>query len=185
MSSKRSFSNETSERYALALYELSKENNELAQIETNVFDILNLYKSNRELKNFITNPSQTNTDQIRVIEQISKIMKFPKIFTNFLFILVKKKRIFFMESILNMFLILNSKKRGELKATLTSPKKLTEEEVKNLNEEISKVVGSKILFDHKIDESLIGGLKVQIGSLMVDTSIKNKLKKYEKLMLEL
>ena len=36
----------------------------------------------------------------------------------------------------------------------------------------------------KVDEGLIGGLKMQIGSLMVDTSIKNRLKKYEQLMLE-
>ncbi len=184
MSSKRSFSTETSERYALALYELSKENSELAQIEKNVFDFLNLYKLNKELQNFVTNPSQTNTDQIKVIEKISEIMKFPKTLRNFLFVLVAKKRIFFLESILNIFLMLNSKKRGELKATLTSSKKLSDEEMNNLNKEISDAVGLKILFDHKVDKDLIGGLKVQIGSLMVDTSIKNKLKKYEKLMLE-
>ena len=41
-----------------------------------------------------------------------------------------------------------------------------------------------VTFNHTVDENLIGGLKVQIGSLMVDTSIKNKLKKYEQTMLE-
>ena len=52
------------------------------------------------------------------------------------------------------------------------------------NTEISKVLGTVINFDYKVDENLIGGLKMQIGSLMVDTSIKNKLKKYEQIMLE-
>ena len=45
-------------------------------------------------------------------------------------------------------------------------------------------MGSKINFDYIVDESLVGGVKIQLGSLMVDTSIKNKLKKYEQLMLE-
>ena len=43
---------------------------------------------------------------------------------------------------------------------------------------------STIKFDYKVDQSLIGGLKLQLGSFMIDTSIKNKLKKYEQRMLE-
>ena len=45
-------------------------------------------------------------------------------------------------------------------------------------------MGSKINFDYSVDEELIGGIKIQLGSLMVDTSIKNRLKKYKQLMLE-
>ena len=67
---------------------------------------------------------------------------------------------------------------------MISSKNLSSEELNSLNTEISKVLGTAINFDYKVDESLIGGLKMQIGSLMVDTSIKNKLKKYEQIMLE-
>ena len=56
--------------------------------------------------------------------------------------------------------------------------------MKNISVELSKTVDSEINFDYKIDKSLIGGFKMQIGSLMIDTSLKNKLKKYEQLMLE-
>ena len=77
-----------------------------------------------------------------------------------------------------------SKKRGELKAQLISSKSLTSDELKNLNSEISKVLGNVVSFDYKVDESLVGGLKMQIGSLMVDTSLKNKLNKYKQIMLE-
>jgi len=79
---------------------------------------------------------------------------------------------------------LASKKRGELKAQLISSKSLTSDELKNLNSEISKVLGNVVSFDYKVDENLIGGLKMQIGSLMVDTSLKNKLNKYKQIMLE-
>jgi F-type H+-transporting ATPase subunit delta len=76
------------------------------------------------------------------------------------------------------------KKRGELKASLISSKDLSETELDNISQELSSLMGSTIKFDYKIDKELIGGLKLQLGSFMIDTSIKNKLKKLEQRMLE-
>jgi F-type H+-transporting ATPase subunit delta len=45
-------------------------------------------------------------------------------------------------------------------------------------------MGSSIKIDYKVDKELIGGLKLQLGSFMIDTSIKNKLNKFQKKMLE-
>ena len=111
-------------------------------------------------------------------------MNLSKLITNFLNVLVIKRRIFFINKIFLSFLSLTSKKRGELKASLISSKNLTSEELESLNKELSLTMGTSITFDYKVDEELIGGLKMQIGSLMIDTSIKNKLKKYEQTMLE-
>jgi F-type H+-transporting ATPase subunit delta len=111
-------------------------------------------------------------------------MNLSKLITNFLNVLVIKRRIFFINKIFLSFLSLTSKKRGELKASLISSKNLTSEELESLNKELSRTMGTSITFDYKVDEELIGGLKIQIGSLMIDTSIKNKLKKYEQTMLE-
>ena len=111
-------------------------------------------------------------------------MNLSKLITNFLNVLVIKRRIFFINKIFLSFLSLTSKKRGELKASLISSKNLTSEEIESLNKELSLTMGTSITFDYKVDEELIGGLKMQIGSLMIDTSIKNKLKKHEQTMLE-
>ncbi len=184
MSSKKSFSSETANRYSLALYELAEENSELSVVEKNINDLLFIYNSNEELKNFIKNPTQSQSNQLTLINKLSVEMNLSKIVKNFLSILVTKRRIFFLNTIFKQFLLLASKKRGELKASLISSKSLSSEELNSLNTEISKVLGTAINFDYKVDESLIGGLKMQIGSLMVDTSIKNKLKKYEQIMLE-
>ena len=184
MSSKKSFSSETANRYALALYELAVENSELPVVEKDINELLLIYKTNEELKNFIKNPTQSQSSQLAVLNKISIEMSLSKVVKNFLSILVTKRRIFFLHTIFKNFLLLASKKRGELKASLISSKNLADDELKNLNSEISKVLGTVINFDYKVDENLIGGLKMQIGSLMVDTSIKNKLKKYEQIMLE-
>ena len=184
MSSKKSFSSETANRYALALYEIAVENSELETVEKNIKELLAAYDTSKELKNFIKDPTQSQSSQLEVLNQILVKMNLSKIIKNFLSILVVKRRIFFLNSIFLNFLSLISKKRGELKASLISSKDLTNDELKNLNNDLSQSMGTSVAFDYKVDETLIGGLKMQIGSLMIDTSIKNKLKKYEQIMLE-
>ena len=169
MSKNKSFSTETSDRYAAALYELSEENSELEIIEDNTS---------------ITNPTYSIEIQINAINKISSIMKFSNTFKNFLSLLVVKRRIFFLEKVIKSFLNLAMKRKGKISGKLISSKKLSNEEVKNISKELSDSINSQITFDYELDESLIGGLKIQIGSLMIDSSIKNKLKKYEQLMLE-
>ena len=77
-----------------------------------------------------------------------------------------------------------SVKRGEIFGSLISSKKIDEKTVSDIEKEISTNINRSIKLKSKIDESLIGGIVVQIGSLMIDTSIKNKLSKYKKLMVE-
>ena len=184
MSSKKSFSSETANRYALALYEIANEKSELESVEKNVKELLDVYKTSDDLQNFIKNPTQSQSIQLEILNKISIQMSLSIIVKNFLSILVTKRRIFFLNTIFLNFLSLVSKKKGELKAFLISSKKLTNEELKNLSTALSQTVENPVTFNYEVDETLIGGLKMQIGSLMIDTSIKNKLKKYEQIMLE-
>ena len=167
------------------MYELANENSELETVENNVNELLTIYSTSKELKNFIKNPTQSQSTQLEILNRISKQMNLTKIIQNFLGVLVIKRRIFFIKKIFLNFLSLASKQRGELKATLVSSKNLTSEELENLSKDLSKTMGAPIALDYEVDEKLIGGLKMQVGSLMIDTSIKNKLKKYEKMMLEI
>jgi F-type H+-transporting ATPase subunit delta len=167
------------------LYELANENSELEAVEKNVNELLTIYNTSKELKNFIKNPTQSQSIQLEILNRISTQMNISKIIQNFLGVLVIKRRIFFIKKIFLNFLSLTSKQRGELKASLVSSKNLTSEELKNLSKDLSKTMGAPIALDYEVDENLIGGLKMQIGSLMIDTSIKNKLKKYEQTMLEI
>ena len=156
----------------------------MEEVEKNVNELLTLYSTSDNLRNFIKNPTLSQLNQLEVLNKISVQIKLSKIVKNFLSILVVKRRIFFINKIFLNFLSLASKLRGELKASLASSKNLSNEELKNLNKDLSQTLGAKIVLDYKVDENLIGGLKIQIGSLMIDTSIKNKLKKYEQTMLE-
>ena len=69
-------------------------------------------------------------------------------------------------------------------ANLISAKKIDEKTILDIEKEISANIKSSIKLKSKVDETLIGGVVIQIGSLMIDTSIKNKLEKYKKVMME-
>ena len=184
MSTNKSFSIETSERYSRALFEVSKEANELEKVETDVKNFQSLHEGSLELKNFIENPTHTIETQNKILNLLSEKLVFSKNLKNFFLLLIEKRRIFFVKKIIDSFLKLCSKKRGEIKASLISSKELTSSELESISKELSLSMGSTIKFDYKVDKDLIGGLKLQLGSFMIDTSIKNKLKKYEQRMLE-
>ena len=73
---------------------------------------------------------------------------------------------------------------SSLSSVLISSKKLSTEEQNKIQNELSEDFKSKINIDYEYDPSLIAGLIMQVGSIMIDTSIKTKLKKLEKNMIE-
>ena len=184
MSTNKSFSTETSERYSRALFEISKEADELIKNEADIKIFSSLYGGSYELKNFIENPTHTIENQNKILNLLSDKLELSKNLKNFFLLLIQKRRIFFVKKIVDSFLRLCSKKRGEIKASLISSKELSSVELDKIGQELSLSMGSIIKFDYKVDKDLIGGLKLQLGSFMIDTSIQNKLKKYEQKMLE-
>ena len=184
MSANKSFSTETSERYSRALFEVSKEANELDKVENDIKNFQLVFNSSIDIKNFIKNPTQSIRQQNNFINLLSEKLGFSKNLKNFFLLLIEKRRIFFVKKISESFLRLCSKRRGEIKATLISSKELSQLEIDKIGKDLSETMGSVLKFDFKVDKELIGGLKLQLGSFMIDTSIKNKLKKYEQAMIE-
>ena len=178
------FSITSAERYSLALYELSTESNVTSQIEEQSLSVLKLLEQSQDFSNLIKDPTTSQDDLLKVVNTISENYKFDQLLKNFVSFLIQKRRFFFVERILKSFIEICSEKRGELKAELRSAKQLSNEEIKQITEELTKNFSSKIKLNYKHDESLIGGLVVQVGSTMVDTSIKSKLQQIENRMIE-
>ena len=185
MSSKNTFSETTINRYALALYELANENSDLESIELQSKSILELIKQSMNFKLFVKDPTSKKNEQIKFIETIAEKFNFSKIFSKFLGFLAFKRRFFFLEKILKSFLDICAKKRGEILAKLDSSKELSILEVENIQKELSDHFTAKVKLDYKYDPSLIGGLIIQVGSIMIDTSIKNKLKQLKTKLIQI
>ena len=184
MSNNKGFSDTSANRYSLALYELASETDVISKVEANSNGLLKLILNNNEFKNLIKDPTQNQHILNNVINKISENFNLEILFKNFLNFLVLKRRFFYVEQILKTFIEICSDKRGELKAKITSAKELSSEEINKIKEELSMNFKSKIRLDYTHDKSLIGGLVVQVGSTMIDTSIKNKLQQIENGMIE-
>ena len=184
MSSKSTFSNSTSKSYALALYEISKENSEVDKIENEMKSFSRLLKESSDFKDMILNPAIAKEDKKNVILTIASRNNFSETLKKFLGFVAIKNRLFFLETIIESFLNLVSNSKGELKAKLISSKKLSAEEQKKIKDELSEDFKSALNIDYKHDPDLIAGLIIQVGSIMIDTSIKTKLQKLEKNMIK-
>jgi len=184
LSKNKGFSDTSANRYSLALFELASESNSLIQIEKNSSAMLNLISKSKDFNNLIKDPTLSRETLIEIINKISENFKLEILFKNFLSFLITKRRFFYLEQILSSFNETCSEKRGELKAEIKSAKQLTQDEIDMITDELSNNFKSKIKLNYKLDQSLIGGLVVQVGSTMIDTSIKNKLQQIESKMIE-
>ena len=184
MSKNKGLSITSSDRDSLALYELASDYNVQSQVEDQSLSILSLISSSKDFSNLIKDPTNSQEDLLKVVDNISNNNKFENLLKNFLSFLITKRRFFNLDKILKIFFENFKKKEEELKAELKSAKELSIDEISKITDELTKNFSSKIKLNYKHDKSLIGGLVVQVGSTMVDTSIKNKLQQIENKMIE-
>ena len=183
MSKDKIFSDTAARRYSLALYELAEENKHVQEIEDQSSALIKLIDESKDFESLVRNPTNKNEDQINIINKISEHYNFNILLKKFLCFLVEKRRLFFLQKILRNFVDICSQKRGEVKAKLVVAKQLNDYEIKKIKNELTKDFTNKIKLNYKYDPNLIGGLIIQVGSVMIDTSIKSKLKQLENKMI--
>ena len=111
MSANKSFSNETSERYSRALFEVAKEAGDLEKVETDIKDFKSLLENSPELENFFSNPTQSINNQNNVNNLLSEKLSFSKDLKNFFSILIEKKTNIFRIKNRRQFLKIMFKKK--------------------------------------------------------------------------
>ena len=156
----------------------------MPKIEENSHALLKLISNSKDFNKLIKDPTVTRDSLNQVIEKITDNFSLEILFKNFLSFLISKRRFFYVQKILKNFNEICSEKRGELKAEIKSAKNLTQDEINKITQELSNNFKSEIKLNYTHDQSLIGGLVVQIGSTMIDTSIKKKLQQIENRMIE-
>ena len=182
--SKKNISFSVKNSYSQALFELSTEENSIIEVESQVLSILELINKSSDFNDLIKDPTNKIEDQLKVIDAISNQFKFNQLLKKFLSFIISKRRFFYIEKILKDFISICSGSRGEIQAELTAAKNLDENEINKIKDDLASNYGSNIKLNYKNDPSLIGGLIIKVGSTMIDTSIKNKLKQIEKKMIE-
>jgi F-type H+-transporting ATPase subunit delta len=167
-------------RYAKALYELARDNKVISSITKDFESFKKLLQDNNSLKAMIHSPAVSKANKEDLILKILKKAKAHKLTLNFCGTLAKNGRLNLINEIIDVFLSEISRINGEVKAEVTSSFALDKSQQDEVKSAISKATGvKKIVLSNNVDESLIGGLIVKIGSKMIDNSIKTKLNRLE------
>ena len=184
MSDKNRFSDSSAKSYSQALYELAFEEKNLNDVEKNVISLLRLISQSEDFNSLIKDPTNKQENQLNVINIIFEKFNLNNLLKKFLNFLIIKRRFFYVEKILKDFIMICSKNRGEISAKLTVAKELSENQINKIKNDLSQNFGSDVKLNYNYDPDLIGGLIMQIESVMIDTSIKNKLQQIENKMIE-
>lgn len=170
--------------YSQALYELVNEEKVVDKVEQEANAFIKLISESQEFLNLIKDPRNTQSEQTDAISVICQSYKINETFTKFLKFLISKRRLFFLDKILKDFIVICSNKRGEIIAKLTAAKELSSSEIENIENSLKVNFGSNLKLKFSYDPNLLGGLIVQVGSIMIDTSLKSKLQQIENKMIE-
>ncbi len=172
------------ERYAGALFELAKANNGIEKAEAQLGRFLDALHNSPDLKRFVRSPVFSGGDQLHGLAAVLKAMDIDGLARDFLLVLARNRRLFAVESVIQSFKRLAAKERGEVEAEVISAHPLTEAQAKDLTETLQQQLGKSPKLTVTVDPSLLGGLILRVGSQMIDTSLRTKLKNLEKAMKE-
>jgi F-type H+-transporting ATPase subunit delta len=179
-----SISSGIASRYATAIFEISKENKSLERLEANVTDLAAALSESADLNALIGSPVLSRDDQAKAIAALAAKMKLMPVMTNGLGVMAEKRRLFVLPALLNELAALIADEKGEVTAEVASAKALTKAQSEKLAKTLAARVGKDVKINATVDEDLIGGLVVKVGSKMIDTSIRSKLNSLQNAMKE-
>ena len=171
-------------RYATALFELAKEGSALTALEADIAALSEALSVSPELRAAITSPVVSREDQGNVIKAIGAKLGISDLLANTLALMSEKRRLFVLPQLLVKLADLIAEEKGEVTAEVTAARALTAAQSKKLAETLKARVGKTVKLKTTVDETLIGGLVVKLGSTMIDTSVKAKLAALQNVMKE-
>ncbi|RED18641.1 ATP synthase subunit delta [Pontivivens insulae] len=171
-------------RYATALFELAQEENALAQVEGDLDTLQAALNESADLRDLTTSPVYSREDQQSGMRALASAMGLGNTVTNTLALMASRRRLFVLEDVIKGVKALAADARGEITAEVTSAKALTKAQSEALAKTLKASVGQDVAINSTVDESIIGGLIVKVGSRMIDTSIRSKLAAMQNAMKE-
>ena len=184
MSETASISMGVASRYAKAIFDLVVESKEVAKLETDVENLARALNDSQDLRDLTSSPIYTRDEQKGAIIAIGNKMNLLVNLTNTLALMASKRRLFVMDSFLRQLKFLIAEHKGEMTADVVTAKSLTKAQSEKIAKAIKDRVGKEIKINASIDESIIGGIVIKVGSKMIDTSIRSKLNSLQTVMKE-
>lgn len=171
-------------RYATALFELADESGALDAVESQVRLLGDAIAASADLRGLLASPIHSRDDQGRAMAAVCAALGVAAPVSNLVALMAQKRRLFALPGVIRDFDALLANKRGVMRAEVRSAAPLSDAQRENLERTLRDATGAQIALDVLVDEALIGGLVVKVGSRMIDTSIRSQLAKLQTIMKE-
>jgi F-type H+-transporting ATPase subunit delta len=171
-------------RYATAVFDLAREGKAIAGLEKDVDALDAAMADSDDLRVLLSSPLYSRDEQATAIGAIAKKMKLSKTTSNVLALMASKRRLFVLPQLVATLRAKIAEHKGEVTAEVTSAKALSKAQSDKLAKTLTAQMGADVKIKATVDETIIGGLIVKVGSKMIDTSIKSKLNALQNTMKE-
>jgi F-type H+-transporting ATPase subunit delta len=171
-------------RYASALFALAKDGKSLTTLEADVDALDATLAASADLRGVIASPIHSRDEQGGVISAVAKKMKLSPLMANTLALMASKRRLFVLPQLVAQLRAAIAEEKGEVTAEVTSATDLTKAQADALAKTLKARFGKTVKLNTAVDESLIGGLIVKVGSKMIDTSVRSQLASLQNAMKE-
>ncbi|MCX8501027.1 MAG: ATP synthase F1 subunit delta [Alphaproteobacteria bacterium] len=169
-------------RYAIALCDLAEDHKATAVISADIEKISQTLHRVPEFAQFIENPTLTAEQQRTVLNAIVVELKLHDLTRRLIGVLVENARVGMIPDLIRAYHIELQKRQGAQTAVVTSSHALTAAQSSELLARLQSKYGKGIGLQQRIDSSLIGGLSVEVGTVLIDYSLKSKLARLEQVM---
>jgi F-type H+-transporting ATPase subunit delta len=171
-------------RYATAVFSLASETKKLKAVEGDLDSLEAALADSADFNNLISSPVYSREEQGAAVAGLAKKMKLSPMMTSTLGLMAAKRRLFVLPQLVRALRAAIAQDKGEVAAEVVSAKALTKTQSDKLAKTLKERFGKTVTINATVDETLIGGLVVKVGSKMIDTSIRSQLSSLQNAMKE-
>jgi F-type H+-transporting ATPase subunit delta len=164
-----------SRRYARALLSLGQEEGQYAEYGQNLQEFADFCSANDEFFRVVSNQIFAIDDRKKIIETVLEKSSFSDMVKNFLRLLLDKNRIGAVKEITDHYSKLTDEISNITRAEVITARPLKEDAVGRLVQALKALTSKEVVLDVTEDESIMGGLIVKAGGLVLDGSVKTQL----------
>jgi len=170
-------------RYAKALLEIGSRENRIEDIYRELVQVQSLFKEYPEFWKAVSLPIYPMENRRNVLKSVLEKSGFSNSITRFFEILVEKDRIGLISTIFSIFQELADRAQNRVRGTLYAAEPMKDEDFEKVKKALSDYLEKELILEKDVDSSLIGGIKAQIGGIVIDGSVQGQLNRYREKLL--
>lgn len=167
--------------YALALFNLAKEEKKLIKYKNQAIEIIEALEANPKAIH-VFNSKVTDIEERKALVK-KAFGKLDKTLINFLYVLTERSKFNLTVSILRKLIKLINENKNINEGVVYSINKLSPKQIKDIEVKTSKMLGAKVVLTNKLDANLIGGIKVEVNNEIIEDTVVSRLEQIKQQLL--